>query len=91
MRRWRERGALLQLNGGSLAGLYTESAQRLARLMLEQGLVDVVASDHHGDHRPHSPESSVKALGEAGFGDAVEALLGRTPSGLIGGAPRTRP
>jgi tyrosine-protein phosphatase YwqE len=91
MRRWRDRGALLQLNGGSLGGLYTESAQRLARAMLEERLVDVVASDHHGDDRPHSTESTVWAIEEAGFADSVEQLLGRAPSGLIDAESRARP
>jgi protein-tyrosine phosphatase len=51
MRRWQEAGALLQVNAGSLAGHYAPAAQALAWEMVGAGLVDLVATDHHGVRR----------------------------------------
>lgn len=81
--RWREMGAVLQVNGGSIAGLYTEQATRLAHMLLHEGLVDIVSSDHHGDFRAHAPALSAKALASAGFADAVQALMGSGPRATL--------
>jgi protein-tyrosine phosphatase len=54
MQRWQEHGALLQVNVGSLNGHYRGSSPRseeLAWRMVEVGLVDVLATDHHGPRR----------------------------------------
>ncbi|HKK92508.1 MAG TPA: CpsB/CapC family capsule biosynthesis tyrosine phosphatase, partial [Longimicrobiales bacterium] len=48
---WREAGAFLQVNHGSLTGRYGAAPERRAWSLLEEGLVDYLASDHHG--RPH--------------------------------------
>ena len=69
MRRWRELGALLQVNAGSFNGHYAHSnrgAQALAWAMAERGLVDLVSTDHHGIRR-----AGVSLL------EAFEALAGR--------------
>jgi protein-tyrosine phosphatase len=49
--RWREAGALLQVNFGSLAGRYGPSVRETAFRFLEVGLADCLSSDFHG--RPH--------------------------------------
>jgi protein-tyrosine phosphatase len=82
--RWRDRGALLQVNGGSLAGLYTRQARTLAHAFLDEGLVDVVASDHHGDHRPHDPEVIDWSMREVAGPEVVERLLDAGPRSLLG-------
>jgi len=48
---WREHGAVLQVNYGSLVGRYGASARSLAFRMLERGWVDCLSTDFHG--RPH--------------------------------------
>lgn len=48
---WREEGAFLQMNYGSLVGRYGPLAQRQAFHLLARGWVDCLASDFHG--RPH--------------------------------------
>ncbi len=48
---WRESGAVLQVNYGSLAGRYGDEARERALAFLERGWVDLLASDFHG--RPH--------------------------------------
>lgn len=50
-RSWKEAGAFLQVNHGSLLGRYGARAERGAWSLLEAGLADYLASDHHG--RPH--------------------------------------
>lgn len=77
--RWREMGALLQVNGGSVVGLYTPDASAIADALLSAGLVDLISSDHHGDHRAHSPAMTARAMAVAGFAERVEALMGEGP------------
>jgi protein-tyrosine phosphatase len=45
---WREEGAILQVNYGSLLGRYGDEARTRAFRMLESGWVDCLASDFHG-------------------------------------------
>jgi protein-tyrosine phosphatase len=54
MRGWQDLGALLQINVGSLNGHYRGSSpdsERLAWEMIATGLMDVLATDHHGPRR----------------------------------------
>lgn len=48
---WRNAGARLQMNHGSLLGRYGETVQEAAFRLLEGGWVDVLSSDFHA--RPH--------------------------------------
>ncbi|MDE0082712.1 MAG: hypothetical protein OXT72_08705 [Gammaproteobacteria bacterium] len=48
---WREEGAFLQVNYGSLAGRYGRRARAIAARLLSSGLVDCLATDFHC--RPH--------------------------------------
>lgn len=50
---WREEGAFLQMNLGSLTERYGPEVRHNALRLLEYGLVDCLASDFHG--RPHLP------------------------------------
>lgn len=45
---WRDAGAYLQVNYGSLVGRYGSEAQRTAFALLERGWVDYLSSDFHG-------------------------------------------
>jgi protein-tyrosine phosphatase len=66
MRTWQELGALLQVNVGSLSGHYRGSSPRSERLaweMVGSGLVDVLATDHHGPRRSGvSPREALDTL-----------------------------
>jgi protein-tyrosine phosphatase len=44
---WRNAGACLQVNGGSLLGRYGAEAKQAAEMLLARGLVDFVCSDYH--------------------------------------------
>jgi protein-tyrosine phosphatase len=84
---WREAGALLQVNTGSFTGYYRASnpeAQTLAWRLLEAGLVDLVATDHHGSRRSRgSPREAYDALMGAGYAAQAERLLSTTPASLL--------
>jgi protein-tyrosine phosphatase len=66
MRTWRDLGALLQVNVGSLTGHYRRSSpgsESLAWEMVELDLVDVLSTDHHGPRREGvSPREAFNAL-----------------------------
>jgi tyrosine-protein phosphatase YwqE len=66
MRTWRDLGALLQVNVGSLTGHYRRSSpgsESLAWQMVELDLVDVLSTDHHGPRREGvSPREAFNAL-----------------------------
>jgi protein-tyrosine phosphatase len=83
MRRWRELGALLQVNAGSFKGYYASSnpgAQNLAWGMVEHGLVDIVSSDHHGSRRAGvSLLEAFEALATRGERELAERVLARAP------------
>jgi protein-tyrosine phosphatase len=66
MGRWQELGALLQVNVGSLNGYYRNSnpgSEELAWQMVDSGLIDVLATDHHGPRRAGvSPREALETL-----------------------------
>ena len=83
MRRWRELGALLQVNAGSFNGYYARSnpgAEGLAWAMVEQGLVDLVSTDHHGIRRAGvSLREAFEALAARGEGELAGRVMARAP------------
>ena len=86
---WREQGALLQVNAGSLTGHYRDSSpgsEALAWRLIETGLVDLLATDHHGSRRRGvSLRSAYDALAAAGRELQALALLGTTPARIADG------
>jgi protein-tyrosine phosphatase len=86
MRTWQELGALLQVNVGSLTGHYNRSSpgsEWLAWQMIDQGLVDLLATDHHGPRRSGvSPREALKALIARGELALAERAMAEIP-GLI--------
>ncbi|UCG76251.1 MAG: hypothetical protein JSV95_02805 [Gemmatimonadota bacterium] len=83
---WREMGALMCLNVASLWGRYGREAETVAHRMLADGLVDVIASDHHA--RPNRSESVRQAwdrLAEAGHQEAARLLLSANPGAILDG------
>jgi protein-tyrosine phosphatase len=95
MRRWRELGALLQVNAGSFNGHYrgqNPSAEGLAWAMVDQRLVDLVATDHHGIRRMGvSLREAFEALADRGERELAQQVLARAPdqvarAGLIEGS-----
>jgi protein-tyrosine phosphatase len=86
MRTWQEMGALLQVNVGSLTGHYNRSSpgsERLAWRMVDLGLVDLLATDHHGPRREGvSPREALQMLIARGELTLAERAMAEVP-GLI--------
>ena len=87
MRRWRDAGALLQVNAGSFGGYYRDhrpGSDTLAWAMVAEGLVDIIGTDHHGPRRvgvsPLEAFVALRARGEEGV--AIRAMVER-PASLL--------
>lgn len=80
---WREFGVVIQTDAMALlgAGPMTE----LARAMLGAGLVDVLASDNHGDRR--SLATVCRWLEEIGAGEQTSLLTDENPRRVLAGEP----
>ncbi len=87
MRRWRELGARLQVNAGSFTGHYRNQnpgAEPLSWAMVEAGVVDLVATDHHGRRRVGvSLLEAFEALAGRGERELAERVLARAPSQVV--------
>jgi tyrosine-protein phosphatase YwqE len=87
MRRWRDMGALLQVNAGSFSGHYQSSSPgslELAWEMVEAGLVDLIATDHHGIRRAGvSPQEAYEVLRSRGEGALAERSMAEVPAALL--------
>lgn len=82
--RWREAGAYLQVNFGSLVGRYGSEAQVVAFRLLESGFADFMASDFHG----HSSLKLYKneawaALEERDGVESLDFLCRTNPSRML--------
>lgn len=65
---WRERGVLLQINSGSLTGMFGKHACANAQKLLTNGLVDFIGSDAH---RPQGRNTDL-----TGAAAAIKKLVG---------------
>jgi tyrosine-protein phosphatase YwqE len=87
MRRWRDLGALLQVNAGSFNGHYRNqnpAAEQLAWAMVGAGLVDLVSTDHHGIRRAGvSLREAFEALADRGARELAEQVLARAPGQVV--------
>jgi protein-tyrosine phosphatase len=85
-----ERGLLVQVTAGSLAGRFGGSAQDTARTLLERELVHVIASDaHNADRRPPRMAEAAEEVGNAAL---ARWLTVDVPLAVVGGErPPERP
>jgi protein-tyrosine phosphatase len=87
MRCWQDLGALLQINVGSLSGHYEGSSpgsSRLAWRMIDTGMVDVIATDHHGPRRRGvSPAEGLQELIDRGASAVAQRLMGENPTRIM--------
>jgi protein-tyrosine phosphatase len=79
VRRWRAAGAIIQTDTAYLLGDGGKAA--LARGMLSEGLIDILASDNHGDER--SLAGANEWLIEIGAPDAARLLTTVNPGALL--------
>jgi protein-tyrosine phosphatase len=85
---WRQSGALLQVNHGSLVGRYGNEARLRALRLLEAGAVQYLSTDHHP--RPgHGLEVRAveRLFSEAGADETFECLTRVNPDRLVNGEP----
>ena len=81
---WREAGALLQVNHGSLVGRYGADARRRAFWLLERGWADLLSTDFHG--RPEEPlmvEEAREVLSHAGGEEAFRLMTEENPTRVL--------
>jgi protein-tyrosine phosphatase len=87
MRAWQDLGALLQVNVGSLTGHYKGSSPRSEQLawdMVAVGLVDVLATDHHGMRRHGvSPQEALETLIARGELSLAERAMAEIPDRIV--------
>jgi protein-tyrosine phosphatase len=81
---WRQAGALLQVNGGSLLGRYGPAARQLAFQLLENGWVDFLCSDYHARGEP-LVATYEKLLVESGGEEQAHALMRTNPARMLNG------
>lgn len=80
---WKEAGAILQVNGGSILNGYGEGIARLAWELLERGLADLLGTDHHAASRPVSPAAVVRKLERRGAHEQARLLFGENPGRVL--------
>ena len=89
MHRWREMGAMLQVNAGSFTGHYRDhrpESAPLAWAMVAEGLVDIVGTDHHGPRRSGvSPLEAFTALCARGEQALAERAMVERPGAVLRG------
>ena len=83
IRTWKDAGALLQLNGGSILGGYGEGIEELAWRLLREGLIDLISTDHHADARPVSPAEVGRRLAARGAAEQARLLLSENPLRIL--------
>ncbi|MGQ0813376.1 MAG: tyrosine-protein phosphatase [Gemmatimonadota bacterium] len=81
-RQWRQAGAHLQINGGSLLGRYGAGARRLAFELLALGIVDYICSDYHARGEPLTREYEMLLI-KLGAGEQAHTLMHTNPGRVI--------
>jgi protein-tyrosine phosphatase len=86
---WREMGALLQVNYGSLVGRYGDGARKRAVTLLERGWADLFATDFHGRaHLPLYIREAEETMARIDGGEQFELMAKRNPALVLeGGDP----
>ena len=83
VRQWRNNGAVIQTDAAVL--LSRGSMAQLGRAMLEEGLIDCLASDNHGDSR--SLRGVYTWLEEMGAGEQAHLMTTGNPGRLLANQP----
>ncbi len=87
LRAWKQAGALLQVNAGSLLGGYGSAIQALAWQLLHEGLADLIATDHHADHRVVSLREAYEAIASRNGDDVARVLASENPTRVLRNQP----
>ena len=83
---WRREGLLLQCNAGSFAGKFGEAAERAAKMLLKNQLVDFIGSDAHRDiGRDTDMREGAKVIREVAGEAELKRIAEENPRRLIRG------
>jgi len=84
---WSESGCLLQVTAQSFLGRFGKHAKAFADLLLQKGLVDIVASDAHDTlHRPPSLKEAYEYVANEYGVARAEMLFVKNPGATLIGA-----
>jgi len=85
---WAQTGCLLQVTGASLLGRFGKQAKAFADLLLQRGLVHIVASDGHDTkHRPPTLKEAYAYVEKACGPARAKALFVTNPGAALTGEP----
>jgi protein-tyrosine phosphatase len=85
---WKEQGALIQVNQGSLLGHFGSTAAGVAEELLDQELVTCLASDAHGTRGRTTRMDETRLLLRVSFGEEkVRELFDENPRRIIQNEP----
>jgi protein-tyrosine phosphatase len=87
LRGWKAEGALMQVNAGSLLGDYGPNIQALGWQLLNEGLADVVATDHHADSRVVSPRAAFDLIVARGTAEIARLLMAENTGRVLRDEP----
>lgn len=88
LERWASKGYVLQMNKGSILGLFGNRTQRTAYAMLEMGTVHLIASDAHSAQRRTTHMGQLRQWAkESCTPECAEILLQRNPDRVLRGKP----
>ena len=80
---WKQAGAALQVNGGSLLGDYSEPIMNTAWALLRRGLADIISTDHHADYRALSPAAVAREVSRRGGAEQVVVLMSENTGRIL--------
>ena len=81
---WKQAGALLQVNGGSLLGRYGAEPRRIAFQLLQRGWVDYLCSDYHARGNPLVAEYR-RLLESHDAAEQAHTLMTTNPERMLAG------
>jgi protein-tyrosine phosphatase len=88
LRRWVQEGVLLQVTSESFFGHWGKKARSFTELLMEQGLVHVVASDAHDtEHRRPSLKEARQYVSRRFSEDLAVRLFEANPRAIVNGEP----
>jgi len=81
---WREHGALLQVNAGSITGRYGPHARNNVLALLQRGFADFLCSDYHARGVP-ATSSAYAALSDLDGREHADLLMSVNPRRMLDG------
>ncbi len=92
LREWSEMGCLLQVTAQSFNGRFGRRAERFSKVLLEENLIHVVASDAHDTkHRPPDLGEAYDWLAKERSEALAETLCVRNPGAVLRSEPLPEP